>query len=634
MKDVQEIAIEPGALTISDTIKANGQLEPKLDMTKLSSDVPQGLQFVWYRRSGENSEWTKVERRCVTGEQYNVAEDGSWLNAALDKGADTDYRVQLVTADGSVIYGTDKEPVQAIYHVPYYDQLQNGDFESPKIPADADAYNEHYQPLLPNGTAGMVWKTTASDSKIEFVSVASRAFKEISEKWHDCGEAANGTQFVELNATQPGALYQDVLTTPGSKMYWSLAHRGRNGSDTMYVIIMSTEKAEAANITSQSQVQTVLGDPEAYGATIWEITSSNDQWYVWNSFSAALYPSGENATDGYTVPEGQYLTRYFFVAGDTAYDQKYDADPSLKGTVGNHLDDVHFSTELPPPAAGKVNLEITKTITRLEYDKLPETLKFSVSGFHNDSITLDKSAFMLDANGNYTATWKKQYNIGYFSSAQFTVSEDTASAQISGFDLTTSVAVNDSVPAAGSTAPITIQDQGRGKITFTNAYIQKTADFQLAKVDRQNQPLADAIFKLEAQTQDNIWEQVGTLLRTDSNGKASCDVTYDTLYRITEVEAPDGYLPLAASAYFKVKFVNGEGTLQPYDEAGNPAQWPDGFQVLPYDVMELKAINSKGVILPETGGMGTGLYYLGGAALILAACITGYLGKRKTRRRA
>lgn len=44
---------------------------------------------------------------------------------------------------------------------------------------------------------------------------------------------AHGAQFAELNANQVSTLYQDLPSTPGTKLYWRLYHRGRQGDDTM-----------------------------------------------------------------------------------------------------------------------------------------------------------------------------------------------------------------------------------------------------------------------------------------------------------------------------------------------------------------------------------------------------------------
>lgn len=66
------------------------------------------------------------------------------------------------------------------------------------------------------------WLTTSGDHVIEL--------------WHSGFNgvpAAHGSQFAEPNARQVATLYQDLPTTPGSKLYWRLYHRGRTGQDTM-----------------------------------------------------------------------------------------------------------------------------------------------------------------------------------------------------------------------------------------------------------------------------------------------------------------------------------------------------------------------------------------------------------------
>ena len=40
-----------------------------------------------------------------------------------------------------------------------------------------------------------------------------------------------GNQCAELNCEASGALYQDVITIPGTQMYWSLYHCARGAYD-------------------------------------------------------------------------------------------------------------------------------------------------------------------------------------------------------------------------------------------------------------------------------------------------------------------------------------------------------------------------------------------------------------------
>lgn len=170
--------------------------------------------------------------------------------------------------------------------------LVNAGFDSPAIPASS------YRFLSESNVPG--WSTTASDRQIELWSAGFGGV-----------QPAEGTQFAELNANMPSALYQDVPTTPGTPVTWSLAHRGRAGVDTMRVVI---------------------GPP---GGSLREVARLSDGTREWGRH-----------TGTYVVPAGQTTTRFAFEAVSTA-----TGNP----TVGNFLDDIAFGT----PAC----VELTKQVT-------------------------------------------------------------------------------------------------------------------------------------------------------------------------------------------------------------------------------------------------------------------------------
>ena len=158
--------------------------------------------------------------------------------------------------------------------------LENSGFEQPSIGSGYRIFNHA---LLPG------WSTTATDKAVElwvsgFQGVPSFA----------------GTQFAELNANQPSALYQDLATRPGMSIHWSLAHRGRNGVDVMRVLI---------------------GPPHGPLREVAQISDGNRAWGRHN---------GE-----YMVPAGQTQTRFQFEAVSAA------GGPS----VGNFLDDITFGND-------------------------------------------------------------------------------------------------------------------------------------------------------------------------------------------------------------------------------------------------------------------------------------------------
>lgn len=627
VETVSDGVVEPGTISIDNQIKEEGVLKAKLNSTAFNGRT---LTYTWYRRDNSSGYWKEVTRKRITGESYNIAEDGSWLNVALDGGADKEYMVKIASVDGNQI-GYDVLSTE--YHVPYYAQIQNGNFEEPEIPTQSDD-NEHYQPFLPNGTAGMVWKTTASDQKVEYISVASNAFKDMSTNWHNCEGAASGNQYVELNATQSGALYQDVLTVPGSTMYWSLAHRGRGTSrmeigdpqskDTMYVVIMSAKDAE--EIVTQEQVDRIIKNPELYSAKVISITDDNKKW---------VYHTGE-----YEVPDGQYLTRYFFGAGETSFD-RYGGEKNVPAyTVGNHLDDIHFSTELAPPAKGKINLEIYKTIVGLdeqEAENLLKKLQFKINGTRVSGA--DFKNFKQNEDGSYTASYQVQETIGSnVNEVTKYVLEDLSTADAEGYIRTsTTYAIGENGLKKNydhtKNVEVTIADRGTGIISFVNTYAPETADISISKINDETTPqaLSGAVFSLDVQN-DTTWDTFNNTIEVNDNGIANINhLLYDKLYRLTETKAPDGYSKLTDHIYFKIQKENGTAKIIPYNENGTQlTKWPDQANVSSAEPLKLTVINNKKAMLPETGGSGTNRTYAVGIMMILTSGMI-YGCREKTR---
>ena len=392
---VEPLAAGNVSVTITDNIENSGTLN-----AQVTGEQSDGITLEWYKHAEGTNTWTKVERHKVTGNSYNVSEDGTALNVALDKGARCFYKIQVKDASGQLLAES------AALQVSYYNQLENGDFETPVTTKETG-----YQPFYSNGTPGLIWKTTAKDAEIEYVSAATDKFDKDTGKthaqqsleWHKVEAAASGTQFAELNANEPGALYQDVLTTPGAKLYWQLYHRGRgttaydsSQTDTMYVLIMSTKLAKQYHVDTQSAVQDVIANVRSNtgkypGASVATITDDNVKWY--------------RHTGDYDVSENQYLTRFFFVAGETAYDKSGRSDAKA-GTVGNHLDQVSFSETLPDPNPDTGHLQITKTIRGLPEDNAADySLQLKITAPDQKEKLVALNQFSRNEDGSYSCTY-------------------------------------------------------------------------------------------------------------------------------------------------------------------------------------------------------------------------------------
>ncbi len=427
---------QTGDLTIQDNISASGNLNATYSG---SSD---GVTYKWYS-STDSSNWSEVERTKITGSQYNVSEDGLSVNVALDGGARKYYKIVAYDANGNEIVSS--EP----YQVPYYDALQNGGFENPDVRNISQGGN-NYQ--YPNGTNGLVWRTTGTDNQIEI------ARDDASSRPHN-SYAHTGHQFAELNAEAAGALYQDVLTVPGAPLYWQLSHKARNttGTDTMYLIIAPKDKV--SDFTTQSQLVTlrdnILNGRPGYtaedGYYIREISDTNARW--------GTYSGEYEAAD--------YLTRFFFMAGKTA---------SGNNTVGNLLDDVSFSQEVPPPDPGKGNLTVTKTVTGLKDDDIEEyTLPVSVAGTDGKSYTRTLNGF-TSSDGGTTYTASYTFTNLPTDRVTYTVSETVNDLQ--DYELTSTV----NGKTGTSVSRVTIPDGKTQSVSFKNDYKLTTMSVTVEKL--------------------------------------------------------------------------------------------------------------------------------------------------------
>ena len=174
-------------------------------------------------------------------------QDGTALYVAMDyhlMGTESLYAYKVTAYDAA----GDALGVSDPFQVTYYDQLMNGGFETPEVAPGR--YNDYYNQVS-NGHEGLIWRTTGTGNygpsgkdgqDVEIVRPANNRSGAAST--YSVDKAYGGEQFAEINCEAYGALYQDVLTVPGTTLYWEVAHAGRAGLDQMQVIILDTATAE------------------------------------------------------------------------------------------------------------------------------------------------------------------------------------------------------------------------------------------------------------------------------------------------------------------------------------------------------------------------------------------------------
>lgn len=235
-------------------------------------------------------------------------------------------------------------------------------------------------------TAGIGWSTTASDAKVEVGNLKKENAYGLDVEYNktilNAPSIREGNQFVELNSEEESSLYQIVNTEAGKMYKWSLSHRGREGLDTMALIIGPGQEyaPKKANNDKNSrdqlmqivdwlyaQTEVALDIPEkgcsdviriyspkfnnngGYALSenifswhkdsehteeweIWIISSLNDTWHDYGELQ-----EGATYKHEYIVPEGHDQSIFGFVSHSST-----KANGTKNITYGNLLDNISF----------------------------------------------------------------------------------------------------------------------------------------------------------------------------------------------------------------------------------------------------------------------------------------------------
>lgn len=479
---------ENNNVQVADTQRTVSITENYGKLTANYSDTTADVGYVWYRSinraTAERQIPTQYSSTTGTNLGKDISSDGKELYIALNGGAlgyngnnSVTYTVEAYSKSDLNEYGLPNDDAtvlatSSVYNVTGYYEVQNGSFETPIVTDyhqntnNWQFSNENYKRL--DG----VWQTTGtheadtrwSDKEgadIEIVTTTSRtSLKRYDDRdqrynWHGEEIAAEGNQFAELNCATAGALYQDVLTTPGEVLNYQVAHRARgsNGNDsseveydTMYVVAMSSEQAQ--NITTQAQVLDVVNNKEKYPGAM--VATYRDGDRSWTTHQGT-----------YTVASNQYSTRFFFVAGSTA---------SNIDTVGNFIDNVKFTRDRLTPVAGTANVTVTKTITGLsaaEAETLAKKLSFKVGNV--STLSYNDMTWTYE-NGVYRGS--TIVNIPQDKCGDINI-EETGTLDVSGYTRNTSIFVDSTVAGSGITSTnMNIAVRNSRSVEFKNNYSQ------------------------------------------------------------------------------------------------------------------------------------------------------------------
>lgn len=614
---------------------------------------------------------TTVKRTEVTNGVYTVETNGGWVDVIYTDGANKNYVV-------TVSKGTNSKSSTGVT-VAYNKRLENGDFENGGSNQTAE------------GTPGLVWKTTAWDHVVELANVGSNTYEEYQSdgngnNWNyqttnfggwafGASSTPNGSkQFAELNATQEGALYQDVLTKPGLTMSWQFSHKARTrmnygystdwwghvtkksqndnvmmptsdrNEDKMAMVIAPLELVE--KITTQAQLEALLNKCGSTNGTYHvdgdgtngKIGKSYPVYIAYDSSKITTYRSRSgwnystspwNTQSGtYEVPEGQYLTRFFFVAISTAFDSG-----ALR--VGNLLDNVWFAQETPPaPTEGTGRITVTKKFYGLTLDEAKKVAEKGIISGDTGSISFNGDAWTpgTDARGSYIAVSHVINNLSLAANTeyQYTFTEDTSKAAADGYTLTKTLVNDEENVSSGS---VNIRKENNDQyITFSNIYEKNTADVTLTKhvTGLMGDTHKEFAFSITGLDDSNAMLENGDLsdfTLMHSGSVTLKNVPMDTVFAVVEtLGAESGYetkatghdTPVTGEArtfYYKLKLVDGQQVLMACDANGNEAKEQDGLAI---------TVTNHCTLKPDTGVLLDTLPYIvilavvaGGVALLM-----------------
>lgn len=161
------------------------------------------------------------------------------------------------------------------------------------------------------------------------------------------------------------------------------------------------------------------------------------------------------------------------------------------------------------------------------------------------------------------------------------------------------------------------------------------------KVDNEGNPLTGAEFKLEKKMANGTWKEIA-VVKNDAGTIFTFTGLDDGLYRLTETTTPAGYNTIDP-IYFEITAehevlsdnpaLTSLSATQKKDDSG--AALDTGVVATfaatctPEDgTITSNIVNQSGATLPETGGMGTTLFYIIGSILVLGAVVVMITRKR------
>lgn len=232
----------------------------------------------------------------------NAADGSAWYVLHPSK-SDTDY-VQVAKVYNTILSAKAK-------------RLQNGSFEFNADGSQSTQTTGYFQ----DSHKIQAWNTTAEENKVELFNASSKPHMSASDSAKNY--IPDGTIAAELNADEPGSLYQVVNTLPSSTYLWGLDHRGRMGTDTMALVIGPSQELRPSKNSGSTTSETTATIKKQYGKDQFmqmvEWAKSQGNIELLSDYSDASGNYGRN-------------TNYNGVQNITVYSKPFDLNGSFKSS--------------------------------------------------------------------------------------------------------------------------------------------------------------------------------------------------------------------------------------------------------------------------------------------------------------
>ncbi len=273
----------------------------------------------------------------------------------------------------------------------------------------------------------------------------------------------------------------------------------------------------------------------------------------------------------------------------------------------------------------KTTVKVGKGLTDyVVHDTMSKGLTFvdaDQDGIIDVTVTVDGVA--VDS-ANYTVT-----NTGLNDGCTFEVAFDNdyiaSLEKTKEIEIVYSATLNEDAEVGATGNPNTAKLEYKNEDTVENSkediVITYTTKYVVDKVDGDNKPLTGAEFTL-SKLVDGSWVEIDTVVIDETGTKFTWNGLSEGQYKLEETVVPDGFNK-AADIEFTITCVEPSEVNATTDTANWSDTEADGADNVAEDAETFKStvVNKTGTLLPETGGIGTTIFYVVGSILMLAALV-------------